>query len=237
MFIIVSVGLFNEEHIERNIKAVDSQTYENWQHYIVIDNHRDNKYIVNEDKRRKIIFKRVRNYGTKNIHDILAWVPSRPHDVVCLVDLDDYLLGTNVLDVVGQAYQNSNILLTYGSYETESGRRPRFNGAYKEGEDIRLIPWRCSHLKTFQLGLWNYFTRRYPHALKDQIGNWLRTAGDVAIMMGLYECAGHERTCFIPDKIYLYNDYNPLNEHKVFKEEQKETEYYIRHQRPCRRMP
>jgi hypothetical protein len=220
MFIIVSVGLYNKRQIDRNIDSVDHQTIDDLTHIVLYDQ---------EGKEK--------NHAAKNIALAIERGNIRDEDIVCLLDLDDCFNTPSALEVVEKAYRSTDILLTYGSYDMLSGRTPRFNGPYKEGEDVRLTPWRATHLKTFKMKLWRYFKKKYPHALLDHEGKYYRTAGDLAIMMPLFEIAGHDRTQFIPEKIYLYNDYNPLNEHKVFKEEQKETEFCIRHLKPCRRMP
>jgi hypothetical protein len=235
MFIIVSVGLYNEAHIQACCRSVDEQTCKDWVHIIVTD-----KAPISFDSQQyknKRVF--IANSGQNGAAaNIMYAIPkkNRGDDVVCLVDLDD-TISNHALDIESEVFENNDVLLAYGSYIMASGKPGRFNGAYKEKEDIRLSPWRCSHLKAFRISLWNYFVTRYAGRLMDRKGKYLQTGSDIAIMMNLYELAGHDRTRHVSPLIYCYNDLNPNNDHKIRGKEQKSVERYIRNQKPLRRMP
>lgn len=234
MFIVVSTGLYNEKLIEANVASVDAQTRQDFTHLLVLDNSPVSVRALMPSKNRMTVYNQGRNFDAKNTYNVLSQCSG--NDVVCIVNADD-TIEPNALEVVGRCFEDESVLMTHGSYRTVSGAPARFNGPYKEGEDIRLSPWRCSHLKAFRLNLWRYMTQHYRETLMDRKRRFLKTASDVAIMMALYELAGHDRVRYVPEVIYVYNDVNPMNDHKVMKQDQKDMELWIRNRRPLRRMP
>ena len=63
--------------------------------------------------------------------------------------------------------------------------------------------------------------------LSDEDGNFYRYAYDQALMFPMMEMAC-ERIRFVSDILYIYNDENPMNVHKVEPEEQIEMAYRVR---------
>jgi hypothetical protein len=51
--------------------------------------------------------------------------------------------------------------------------------------------------------------------LKDDKGNYWNVAGDLSFMYPMIEMSGKEHFEFINDVIYIYNESNPINDHKV----------------------
>jgi glycosyltransferase involved in cell wall biosynthesis len=144
-----------------------------------------------------------------------------PGDVVAIVDGDDYLLPS-ALSRVDREYTRRGAWMTYGNFETTSGRRnwmaPYPQTSVKTSA-FRSFNWRASHLKTFRKEL---FDKVRPESFLDTDGEPYRVAGDVALMLPLLEMAG-ERAMFIPDTIYMYDDATGQNEHVVDPEGQVKT--------------
>jgi len=151
-------------------------------------------------------------------------------DIICDVDLDDYLLPGALKTVLGTYEQNPGTLLTYGSYCMESGKHARYNGEYKNN-NFRGSKWLASHLKTFKYKLYREIKVR---DINGHDGKPFMSAGDVALMMPMLEMAGLDRIKHIKKCLYCYNDLNPLNDHKVHSDEQKRNERYIRKVLPQR---
>ncbi len=176
-----------------------------------------------------------RKYAARNIWESLnqTFKGGDDSDVIALLDGDDELVGPHALQPVAAAYQNPNIWLTYGSYEyASSHQRGAFNGRYQR-KDIRARRWHATHLKTFRWGLWKHLPE---FALKGPDGNWLQVCSDTAIMFPLIEMAGLDRTRYIKQVVYRYNDLNPMNDHKTRGAEQLAVDKWIRQQKPYERL-
>lgn len=175
-----------------------------------------------------------RRYALKNIVYSINFLHKKyglqDDDIIVLIDGDDQLYDNTVLQTVFHAYQQYNCWLTYGSYVKLSDERTGnpchlYRSRYRTGDEFRDTQWRGSHLKTFKYGLWKHLTE---DMFKGPDGEWLRVCSDLAIMFPLMEMAGHERIHHINKPLYIYNDMNPLNDHKVSGKEQKEIEKWLR---------
>jgi hypothetical protein len=82
---------------------------------------------------------------------------------------------------------------------TSDGKRG-IAAPYSHDENVRTSPWRATHLKTARAGLLQRLDEPTelpgPHP-------W-----DMFIMMPCIEMAGHDRSIFIPDVLYVYNESN-----------------------------
>jgi glycosyltransferase involved in cell wall biosynthesis len=166
----------------------------------------------------------------RTIHLISGYLKEwADNDIICLLDADDALLP-NALATVKSCYRIfPSTRLTYGSYRNVSGKPAKWNGEYKQHEQVRKAKWHASHLKTFTVGLFKHFQ---PKFILDADNNWLMAATDMATMFPLMEIAGMPRCRHITTEIYLYNDSSP----KVSRQLQKDTEKWLRKQKPVRRV-
>lgn len=189
-----------------------------------------------------------RKYSLHNIYDGIIELHGtyglKDDDIIAILDGDDELFDENVAYKVIDTYKRYHCVLTYGSYIEKSRSKDFLNrvkgssitlrrGKYRNGENVRHSPFKASHLKTFTYGLFKYLPLS---ELKDKDGNWLKVAGDVALMLPLMELAGYDRIRHISEPLVIYNDESPLNDHKVSGSEQKETELWIRSKKPFQRL-
>jgi hypothetical protein len=147
-------------------------------------------------------------------------------DILAFLDADDFLCDEKALEIVENTYKNdSNLLLTYGSYVNySSSKKGKFNGAYGPEENVRTAPWRASHLKTCKFKLW----KQLPETcLKWPDGTWFTCAADRAIMIPLMEMAGWYRCKHIDWLLYCYNDENPNSVWNTMRDESIRTRDYI----------
>lgn len=135
----------------------------------------------------------------------------QPRDVVVILDGDDEL-KPDALVRIDVAYR-AGAWMTYGNFVTSSGRpswMPPYPLRVLQAGSVRDYPWQVSHPKTFRKELFDHLTDEdFTHE-----GKWFQTAGDVALMLPLLELAG-DRAAYIPDPLYVYNDENDQNDHKV----------------------
>jgi hypothetical protein len=101
--------------------------------------------------------------------------------------------------------------MTSGSFIYHDGR-PGFANPPTTIENLRRLPFTLSHMRTWKSWLWKRIEEK---DLKDETGNYWSVAGDLSFMFPMLEMSGLEHFKFIPDKLYVYNESNPLNDHKV----------------------
>lgn len=94
-------------------------------------------------------------------------------------------------------------------------RIPGYSRAYPattiKNNDYRHFSFMTSHLRAFYTQL---FRNIQEKDLKDDDGNYLRAANDVAICIPILEQA-HRRVIYIPELTYFYNSMTGLNNHKI----------------------
>jgi glycosyltransferase involved in cell wall biosynthesis len=177
-------------------------------------------------------FRRNKNVGAlENIVYGINSVCFEDEDIIVLLDGDDALISSDVIDYLDQIYQDPKIWLTYGQYKNES------NG--KIGNNLPLtIPtreyrciqngslyWCTSHLRTFKYKIWK---RIQDIDLRDSNGKYFVMAWDMAIMYPLIEMSGNERIKYVDKVLYLYNDLNPINDFKKNQQLQILTANFIK---------
>jgi len=172
-----------------------------------------------------------RQYLLHNTHRTVAMANPSPDDVLVFIDLDDFLCDEDALLRIKQAYdKQSDLLLTYGTCcNLSNGKRSKFSGAYKDGENFRTSPWRATHLKTMKAKLFDAIP---DECFKDQNGQWFKCAADRAMMIPAMEIAGHKRIKHMELVSYCYNDRNPLSVWNTNKLESKAVREYISRQEP-----
>lgn len=222
-----------EPYIEQCIMSLMAQTKDNWRAHVILDAPEDDSYgalvrmcgptgnklcILNNINERRGLARNIYEYP---MHILCS--KAEDEDVLCFLDADDWLSST-ALHYVDNAYkENPGCLLTYGSYiKCSKNRRTKVSKPYPPGVPVRKYPWRGSHLKTVK---WKLFKQLPEHCMKDNQGNWLEAASDLAIMIPLMEMAGHERMVHIHPTIYFWRDNTP---HKTKRAAQIKCEAIIR---------
>lgn len=94
---------------------------------------------------------------------------------------------------------------------------------------MRREVFTLSHLRTWKSWLWKKIELE---DLKDEKGNYWNVAGDLAFMFPMLEMSGEEHYRFLPDILYIYNESNPLNDHKVNMANVTQTVNKIRAKKP-----
>jgi hypothetical protein len=120
--------------------------------------------------------------------------------IVASLDLDDWLIGPRALATVAKYYEDG-AMCTYGSFVYADGR-PGHAAAYAPDADVRKANWLGTHLKTFRAHL---FQSIRHEDLKDDSGEWLVHARDLALMFPILEMCGLGRSAFVPEPVYVYN--------------------------------
>jgi glycosyltransferase involved in cell wall biosynthesis len=150
-----------------------------------------------------------------------------------VVDLDgnDWLAHEGVLSCLNELYQDPDVWMTYGQFL----RYPRYTrgSAFEVPEEVieenrfRSFGGAVTHLKTFYAALFQEVDK--GDFLFE--GKFIEKAGDMAYALPLLEMAGR-RICFVPEVLYVYNEAQPLNEHKVPDDLEAAMDRYIRSKKP-----
>jgi glycosyltransferase involved in cell wall biosynthesis len=213
------------------------QLLSNWKMTIVIDKSDDNTFSkcarFQEQGKIEIHVMKERMYGTKNIIYGIEQAQAKPEDIICVVDGDDYLTESDALNIIQKKYDQSNCLLTYGSFlrYSTNERCPSFN-RYDTTLPVRTQNWNGSHLKTFKYKLWQAIPKNY---LQNDAGEYIIYCDDMALMFAMIELAGWDKVQQIKELLYMYNDTNPANAFDTHKIECKEIETYLRGMKPLER--
>ena len=215
---IILTTLYNaEEYVERCIASIMSQSFTDFKCYITDDLSTDNsvklvKDFIKDDDRFILIENKVKMYqpgnydqvirGNKKIHD---------NEVLVEIDGDDWLPNAKVLEKVNEIYKDENVWITNGSFRYSSGQEG-FSSRQILDDNLRNSPMTCSHLRTWRAFLWRNIKKS---DLKDENGDYWKVTGDLAFMFPMLEMAGDKHYTFIDDIMYVYNEQNPINDHKV----------------------
>ena len=221
-FVITCALEGQEKLLERCRSSVidNSMHTKNIHHIINIDP-------INEDERRYTLLNIVRALE----HHYLAF-EIEDDDLIHIVDGDDYILPDALKKREIFFKSNPKYLLAYGGYRCESGARAKFQVQWN-GQDLRKNYWLSSHMRTFKYRLWKQVS---ISCFWDQGYKYLKTCADMATMWPMMEIAGPDRCKCLIQTCYIYNDLNPLNDHKVRREQQIKDEKYLRSLPPLKRI-
>ncbi|MBS0625726.1 MAG: glycosyltransferase family 2 protein [Verrucomicrobia bacterium] len=209
-FAILVVGYNNGASVEKTLRSIFSQHYDNYRLIYVDDASTDGSFslardlIYNSGQIGRTTF--VRN--EERLGELASWSQAirrcPDQEIVVLVGGDDWLAHEWVLNRLNEYYADPDLWLTYG----QSREFPHYRlGASKP---FKLNEWKekgfrghsfvSSHLKTFYAGL---FKQVDDSDLSYQ-GQFLMAAADVALMIPLLELA-EDHFQFIPEILYISN--------------------------------
>jgi len=214
----IVVPFYNAERwLPKCISSLKSQRYKNFECILIDDISTDDSYLtatelISELDNFKLIKNSNKKYALENIVNGIDTLNCDDEDVILMVDGDDWLANTFVLNRLNQIYSERDPLMTYGSYcyhpTGQIGVEPsRYPQQIVESNSFREDQWRASHLRTFKYKLWKNLNKK---DLQDSSGKYYTMAYDQAIMLPLLEMAS-EKAVYIDDILYTYNRENPNN--------------------------
>ena len=149
-----------------------------------------------------------------------------------IIDGDDYLYSSDVLNIIEEKYIKTNCLITYGSHiSSKEVLGKKYPKLIRKLNLFRKYFWYASHLKTFRHDLWLAIN---PKDLLNKNREYFSVASDLAIMFPMLEMAGNRQE-FITEILYSYNDNNPISDHKIRRKEQILTAKEIRQKKRYKR--
>jgi glycosyltransferase involved in cell wall biosynthesis len=124
-------------------------------------------------------------------------------EIVCRLDLDDYLCDLNALEIMAQAYTKfSDLDVAYSKhrwFDDEQLTNFNISAELPANADPYIHPWVTSHFKTFRRStLKNVKYENY----RDANGEYFKRIGDQAFMLPALKNA--RRWLFIQQSLYAY---------------------------------
>jgi glycosyltransferase involved in cell wall biosynthesis len=215
--IIVTTAYNCQDYIEKCIGSLMGQNFTDFKCYITDDLSTDNtvnvvKNMIKGDDRFILIENKVKMYQPGNYDQIIR-DNSDIHDneIVVEVDGDDWLPDSKTLSRINEVYSNQDVWIANGSFRYSNGSRG-FSSKQENFDNLRGSRFTASHIRTWRAFLWRKINQ---DDLKDENGDYWKVTGDLSFMFPMLEMAGEERYRFMDEINYIYNEENPLNDHKV----------------------
>lgn len=205
-----------EKFIERCLLSIMSQKYQDFKCFITDDLSTDNtrekiKSIIKNDTRFILIENKEKKFQPGNYDQVIRHMNIDDNEICVEVDGDDWLSNPKVFDFINETYRDENVWMTSGSFKYHDGR-PGFANPPTKFTNIRKEVFTISHLRTWKSWLWKKIDE---NDLKNSEGDYWKVAGDLSFMFPMLEMSGEQHYRFIPEILYIYNESNPLNDHKV----------------------
>ena len=235
MKLVILTTTYNcEEYVEKCLATIMTQTYKNFKCYITDDLSTDNtvtkvKKFIEKDDRFVLIENKTKMYQPGNYDQVIRGNYDVNDEDICVeVDGDDWLPDSKVFERVVSHYSDSNVWLANGSFKYHDGRMG-FAQPHTNFENIRQKTFTLTHMRTWKAFLWKKID---PEDLKDKNGNYYKVAGDLSFMFPMVEMCGSEHYKFMDEINYIYNESNPINDHKINFSEVQKMNHVIRKLKP-----
>jgi FkbM family methyltransferase len=220
-------------YIEKNIRSVAAQDYDNYIHVIIDDCSDDGSYQIAQqtiaslpENLRKRFYLRFNEENRGCIRNQMAAIHdlADTDDIVMLLDGDDWLINNNTIfhyynDLYDQGYE-----FTYGSMWSVVDNIPLIAQEYpdkvKAEKSYRshLFNWKIpyTHLRTC---LGKHFVGLDESKFKVD-GEWMKSGADNPLFYELIERVEPSNIYCNREIVCMYNDANPLNDYKIRGDEQ-----------------
>ena len=226
-----------ENFVERSLLSIMSQRFKDFKCFITDDMSTDKtvdivKKTIQGDDRFVLIENHCKLHQPGNYDQIIRWRGLDGDEICVEVDGDDWLPNSNVFSTINEIYKDPNVWMTSGSFKYHDGR-PGFAKPPQQFSDVRKQTFTLSHMRTWKSWLWKKIE---DSDLKDEDGNFWSVAGDLAFMFPMFEMSGEEHYRFLTDILYIYNESNPINDHKVNMANVMKTTNKIRNKTPYKKL-
>jgi glycosyltransferase involved in cell wall biosynthesis len=214
--IILTTSYNCEKFIEKSLLSIMGQRFKDFKCYITDDLSTDNtvdiiKKTIQGDNRFILIENKKKMFQPGNYDQIIRGMDIPDEEICVEIDGDDWLPNSSVLGLVSKTYEDDNVWMTSGSFKYSNGAQG-FSVPPANFNNIRNQNFTLSHMRTWKSWLWKKIKEE---DLKDSEGNYWSVAGDLSFMFPMFEMSGKNHYKHISETTYIYNETNPLNDHKV----------------------
>ena len=193
-----------------------SQRHKDFTCYITDDVSTDNtvnivRETIKNDPRFILIENKTKFFQPGNYDQVITSRNIDGEEICVEVDGDDWLPDSNVFTRINEVYKDKEVWMTSGSFRYHDGR-PGFANPPTNFSNVRKQTFTLSHLRTWKSWLW----KKIKHEdLRDENNNYWNVAGDLSFMFPMFEMSGEKHYRFLSDINYIYNESNPINDHKI----------------------
>ena len=236
--VIITTAYNCENYIEKCLTTIMTQKHNDFRCFIMDDLSTDNtknkvKDLILNDGRFTLIENGKKMYQPGNYDQVIRGNYNVKDDDICIeVDGDDWLPDSDVFNRIEKVYEDTNVWMANGSFKFHDGRMG-FSSPHTTFEDIRNQPFTLSHIRTWKSFLWKNIK---VDDLKDENGEYWDVAGDLAFMFPMVEMSGIDHYKFMPEVNYVYNEENPLNDHKLHLWRVQHVNKIIRNYKPYQKL-
>jgi glycosyltransferase involved in cell wall biosynthesis len=237
--LIIVTTLYNaENYIEKCIASIMSQKFKNYVCYITDDLSTDKslelaKNMTKNDQRFIIIENKEKLYQPGNYDNVIRNNSDiEDNDVIVEIDGDDWLPDSGTLERINDLYEDINVWVANGRFKYTTGQMG-FSSPQKNFSTLRKSDFTASHIRTWRAFLWRKINQE---DLKDENGIYWKVTGDLSFMFPMLEMSGEEHYRFMNDINYVYNESNPINDHKVDINLVNEIAIKIRNKTPYKKL-
>ena len=232
--VVVVPSYNNSKWYQLNLSRIFDQKYSNYRVIYIDDCSDDNTGQLVEqfikqsghEHRVQLIKNKERKGAMYNLYQAIHSCDDKA--IIITYDGDDWFKDGDALQTINRAYDDKNVWLTYGQFETFPGAHLGICHPMPDyivnSHSYRKQEWFTSHLRTFYAGL---FKKIKKEDMQDEKGNFYAVAWDQCFMFPMLEMA-RGRLKFIDKILYVYNQANPLNDFRVRCAEQLQCERVIR---------
>lgn len=195
--------------LEQALVSLAGQSYKNWRAVIVDDCSTDGTASAIEIVASEL---GIRNKLTVIQNDERLWEIAntlkaleviQPDEIVCRLDLDDYLCDLNALEIIARRYDKDPELdalwTAHRWFDANGITTMNISKSMPQGADPYAHPWVSSHLKTFRRSL---LTDVSDANYRGKDGEYFKRIGDQTFMLpALARARKHE---FLPIAAYAY---------------------------------
>jgi glycosyltransferase involved in cell wall biosynthesis len=195
--------------LTKTLVSLAGQSYDNWRAVIVDDCSTDETVLQIQHNAKdlsianKLTIIRNETRSWEIVNTLKALEQIQPDEIVCRLDLDDYLCDLNVLEIIARRYAKDPELdalwTAHRWFDSNGITTMNISGPMPQGADPYKHPWVSSHLKTFRRSLLTGVSDANYRA-KD--GEYFKRIGDQTFMLpALAKARKHE---FLPIAAYAY---------------------------------
>ncbi len=222
-FVCIVASYNNKRWYKKNLDSLFYQTYPYYRIIYIDDCSTDSTgnlvehyiHVRKQHEHVTLIKNTYRRGALANIYDAIH--SCLDHEIIVIVDGDDWLAHNKVLQYLNTIYQNQNVWLTYGQFmyfslepthhlHNKIGLAAPYPINIIQQKLFRQYPYILTHIRTYYAWLFKQIK------LSDLLynGYFYTAATDPAVMYPMIEMAG-DRFAYISDILYIYNLNNPLS--------------------------
>lgn len=211
-----------EPWIRRCLESIYTQDYPYFDVLMVDDASTDKTWLCMWEyvgcEKKFYLHRNITNHKMPFNLQLAKW--GNPDHVIVIVDADDYLPHSGVLNAIANEYRDPDLWLMYGSYTRYPDPTHMPNPALPFPPDV--IVERSFRQYSADALVYNHpltFRRRLLNEIsawemQDDEGRWFETSYDHVIMMPMLEMAAPDHFKWNPDVLYVYNEENEQSEAK-----------------------